>query len=191
MQITDSEFIERLKEGNKTCFTFLFNRYYSGLVVYARHLMESEEFAEDLVHDVFTSLWDHRSSLTINISIKQYLFKAVRNRCLNYLDHLQVKSDYQKNILQKGDVTGTLTWEFYIETELNAIIEQAIEKLPPQCKKIFLMNRFEDKTAKEIGEELSISHRTVEKHIEKALNILRNELKDYLPAYLLVWLLNY
>ncbi|MCD8264700.1 MAG: RNA polymerase sigma-70 factor [Tannerellaceae bacterium] len=148
---------------NKTCFTFLFNRYYSGLVVYARHLLGSDEFAEDIVHDVFASLWHNRSSLAINSSLKHYLFRAVKNRSLNYLNHLQVKSDYQKTILEKGDVAGALTWEYYVEVELASTIDKAINKLPPQCRKVFIMSRFEDKTTKEIAEALAISPRTVEK----------------------------
>ena len=71
------------------------------------------------------------------------------------------------------------------------MIEKALEKLPPQRKKVFIMSRFENKTAAQIAEELEISPRTAEKHIEKALQSLRADLKDYLPVALLIWLLNY
>ena len=70
------------------------------------------------------------------------------------------------------------------------LIEKAIRQLPPQCQKIFIMNRFNDKSITQIAEELEISPRTVEKHIEIALKKLRQELADYLPAGLLLWLLN-
>ena len=93
-------------------------------------------------------------------------------------------------ILQKGDITGLLTWEYYVESELQEHIEKAIRQLPPQCQKIFIMNRFNDKSITQIAEELEISPRTVEKHIEIALKKLRQELADYLPAGLLLWLLN-
>ena len=107
------------------------------------------------------------------------LFTSIRHRCLNYLDHLKIRNEYQEKILQKRDITGMLTWEYYVEAELRQ---------PPQARKIFLMNRFDRKTAVTIAAELGLSPRTVEKHLEIALKNLKKELKDYLPATLLLWL---
>ena len=185
MEINDQDIIERLKNGDSSFFTLLFNRHYSGLVVYATHLLESDEHSADIVHDIFMSLWEKRASLFIETSIKSYLFTSVRNRCLNYISHLRVRSEYQESILRTGDIEGPLTWEYYDEMELTTMIDNAIKKLPPQCRKVFLMSRFEYKTNAEIANELEISPRTAEKHIEKALKILRTELKDYLPFSLL------
>lgn len=185
MEINDKDIIAGIKNGDSSFFTLLFNRYYSGLVVYATHLLESDEHSADIVHDIFMSLWEKRASLFIEISIKSYLFTSVRNRCLNYISHLRVRTEYQESILKNGDVNGPLTWEHYDEVELTAMIDNAINKLPPQCRKVFLMSRFEYKTNTEIAKELEISPRTAEKHIEKALKILRAELKDYLPLSLL------
>lgn len=189
MEIDEREFLLSLRQGVSSSYVFLFNRYYSGLVVYAKHLLGSETNAEDIVHDVFASLWEKRETLDVTISIKSYLFASVRNRCLNYIIHLRVHNEYQEAILRKGDVSGMLTWDYYVESELSEMIEKAIDKLPPQCKRIFLMSRFEDKTAQQIAVELTISPRTVEKHMEKALRLLRLELQDYLPISLLLWLL--
>ena len=94
----------------------------------------------------------------------------------------------KEKILQKGDITGMLTWEYYVEAELRQHIETAIDHLPPQARKIFLMNRFDRKTAVTIASELGLSPRTVEKHLEVALKSLKKELKDYLPTTLLLWL---
>lgn len=189
MEIDEREFLESLRKGVSSSYVFLFNRYYSGLVVYAKHLLGSETHAEDIVHDIFTSLWEKRETLDVTISIKSYLFASVRNRCLNHLIHQRVHDEYQEAVLHKGDVSGMLTWDYYVESELSEMIEKAIDKLPPQCRKIFIMSRFEEKTAQEIADNLSISPRTVEKHIEKALRLLRLELQDYLPLGLLLWLI--
>lgn len=185
MIIEDKDIIERLKNDDASFFTFLFNRYYSGLVVYAGHLLESNDNSADIVHDVFITLWEKRKSLFIETSIKSYLFTSVRNRCLNYISHLRVRSEYQDSILKNGDVNGPLTWEYYDEKELTSLIDKAINKLPSQCRKVFEMSRFENKTSTEIANELGISPRTAEKHIQKALQILRSELKDYLPLSLI------
>ena len=169
-------------------FESTFNLYYSGLIVYANRFTGQTEISEDIVHDVFITLWEKRDSLQMN-SAKAYLFSSVRNRCLNHLEQLKVRNEYQELILQKGDLTGQLTWEYYVERELQEHIERAIQKLPPQCQKIFIMNRFDSKSITDIAEELNISPRTAEKHIEVALKKLRLELADYLPAGLLFWLL--
>lgn len=191
MEIADRDFMKSLNRGEVPAFSLLFNHYYSGLVVYANQFLSSMENAEDVVNDVFASLWEKRAIIQPEFYIKGYLFTSVRNRCLNYIDHLRIQTEYQQHLLQKGDVGGSLTWEYYVESELSELIDKAVNKLPPQRKKVFLMNRFENKTALQIAEELHLSPRTVEKHIEKALQSLRKDLKDYLPAALLMWLLNY
>lgn len=187
---TDRNFMENLRNGDAPSFSLLFNHYYSGLVVYANQFLGSRENAEDIVHDVFMSLWEKRSILHAEFYLKGYLFTSVRNRCLNQIEHARIQTEYQKHLLQRGDIGGSLTWEYFVESELSEMIERALDKLPPQRKKVFLMNRFEHKTASQIATELNISSRTVEKHIEKALRSLRTDLKDYLPAALLLWLLS-
>ena len=149
-------------------FETLFKQYYSGLVVYASRFTGNTENAEDLVHDLFIHIWED-------------------NRILG-TDHMKIRNEYQEKILQKGDITGMLTWEYYVEAELRQHIETAIDHLPPQARKIFLMNRFDRKTAVTIASELGLSPRTVEKHLEVALKSLKKELKDYLPTTLLLWL---
>lgn len=171
-------------------FESLFNLYYSGLIVYANHFTSQTEISEDIVHDVFISLWEKRGTLQLE-STKAYLFASVRNRCLNHLAQLKIRNTYQEHLLEKGDITGLLTWEYYVESELREHIEKAIHQLPPQCQKIFIMSRFDNKPISQIAEELELSPRTVEKHIEVALKKLRRDLAEYLPTALLCWLLNY
>ena len=158
-------------------FETLFKQYYSGLVVYASRFTGNTENAEDLVHDLFIHIWEDNRILGTD-HIKAYLFTSIRHRCLNYLDHLKIRNEYQEKILQKRDITGMLTWEYYVEAELRQHIETAIDHLPPQARKIFLMNRFDRKTAVTIASELGLSPRTVEKHLEVALKNLKKELKD-------------
>lgn len=178
-----TQFDERQK------FETLFKQYYSGLVVYASRFTGDTENAEDLVHDLFIHLWENYRIMG-NDHIKAYLFTSIRHRCLNYLEHLKIRNEYQEKILQKGDISGMLTWEYYVEAELRQHIETAIGHLPPQARKIFLMNRFDHHTTAQIAAELGLSPRTVEKHLEVALKNLKKELKDYLPATLLLWLLH-
>ena len=174
---------------NISIFESLFNEYYSGLVIYASRYTRDTAIAEDVVCDVYTNLWANWKTLHSG-NMKSYLFTAVRSRCLNYLNRLDVRNQYQEEILHTGEATGPLTWECYVESELGELIDSAVENLPSQCRKVFRMNRFENKGVNEIANELQLSPRTVEKHIEVALKKLRQELADYLPTGLLFWLLN-
>ena len=115
-------------------FEKLFNTYYSGLVVYASRFSKDTAVAEDIVSDVFASVWENRSVLYLE-NTKSYLFSAVRNRSLNYLEQLKVRDDYQEEAMRKGEATGSLTWEYYVEGELREAIDKAIDTLPPQCKR--------------------------------------------------------
>lgn len=164
-------------------FEALFSRYARGLVVYAREFLPSGEEAEDMVHDVFVSLWDKMDSLSVDTA-KAYLFRATRNRCLDYLSHLKVKSRYQESILKEKDLSGVQDIDLYVETELKSYIESAIDCLPPQRKKIFRMNKMEGMPAHEIAVELNLSQRTVEKHIELAMKAMKSALLQYLSLLL-------
>lgn len=181
--------ISGLKNRNKIVFDFIFNYYYSGLCAYARRWVNDPDVAEDLVQDFFVRLWINSSKPEIISSLKSYLFTSVKNMALNHLKHDKIKERYGIKVRQTSSAHEESTgWEF-TEPELTELIEKGIEKLPPRCREIFILSRFEGKDNGKIADMLDISKRTVELQISKALKILRNELKDYLPAMLLLWLL--
>ncbi len=169
-------------------FDFIFSYYYSGLCAYARRWVIAPEVAEDLVQDFFVRLWVDGSNLKISSSLKSYLFTAVKNKAVNHLKHARVKEQYGSRIMQEIREHSHAGWEFS-EPELMELIEKGMAKLPPRCREIFIMSRFEGQDNAKIAENLGISKRTVELQISNALKTLRVELKDYLPAALLLWLI--
>ena len=186
----DEQFlISGLKSKNKTVFDFVFQYYYSGLCAYSRRWVNDPDVAEDLVQDFFVWLWMNGSNLVITGSLKSYFFTSVRNKSVNYIKHLKIEEKYGDKIRESGlNPEKYSSWEF-TESELSELIEKSMEKLPPRCREIFVMSRFEGKENVQIAEILGISKRTVELQISNALKILRTELKDYLPSILLIWLL--
>jgi len=181
--------ISGLRSKNKIVFDFVFNYYYSGLCAYARRWVADPVVAEDLVQDFFVRLWMNRSKPEITSSLKSYLFTSVKNRSINHLKHNKVKEQYGRRISEtESDHQESEGWEF-TESELTELIERGMEKLPPRCREIFILSRFEGKDNGKIAEMLGLSKRTVELQISNALKTLRAELKDYLPAMLLLWLL--
>lgn len=179
--VHDQILVEGLKEGNERIFDYLFQYYYSGLVVYASQIVHDQQISEDLVQDFFVKLWTSREYLTINKSIKSYFFTSIKNLCFDYLRHLQVKQKAEKTIYSEKSVETISSWT---EPELEQRIQRAIDRLPPVCRKVFVMNRFEGMKPVEIAKLKGISVRTVETHIGKALRLLRKELAEFLPIAL-------
>lgn len=186
---SDLFLFDRLKKGDDTVFDFIFKCYYPGLVVYASHFVLDQMCAEDIVQDVFLKFWEKSKTLEISTNLKGYFFLSVKNGCLDFLKHQKVLDKYRLQVLNEGDIPNALDVDYYVESELKNKIDLAISKLPDRCREIFILNRIEHKTPKEIALMLGISNRTVETQIGKALRLLRADLKDYLSLGALAFLL--
>lgn len=186
MVISDKELISSLQFGDKEVFEQLFHDNYKNLVLYAKKFVMDTETARDLVQDVFIYLWDKRQKLTIDKSISSYLFRAVHNACINHLKRESTKENYIKQFLinlNEGSYKTSASddaHELVVCKDLSERIERIIESLPEQCRNIFRMSRFRGMKNKEIAEIYSISPRTVETQIYRALKVLKENLKPYL-----------
>ena len=167
-------------------FDEIFRQYSKPLFYYAVKFVD-DEVAKDVVQDIFLKLWSDRS-IIVRQSLNSLLFTMVRNSCLQQLEKQKVRNNYietTKLILQKEELLFyTEEQSSLIEQELEDKLNEVLNSLPDRCKQVFLMSRFENKRNREIGEELNISVKAVEKQITKALAIIRVEMKDYLPLLL-------
>jgi RNA polymerase sigma-70 factor (ECF subfamily) len=184
---SENEFIILIKGGDKKAFETLFKDFYSNLCAYANTFVYDIDEAEDIVQEFMFNIWQKKEELPIDLNIRAYFFKSIRNRCLNYLKHNKIENKYKE--LKFEDYTEN----FYAEnkTEVNELqdkIRKSINKLPPERKKVFIMHRYEDLKYKEIAEKLNISIKTVENQIGKALVFLREELKEYLPILFFIFI---
>lgn len=172
----EKELIVSIKEGNEKSFEILFKSWYKRLCVFAYGYTRQMETAEDLVKDLFVHFWNNRQKLEIKTSISGYLFRSVRNSCINYLKrdlqhrktisleeaewlHLKVKEPFSEDY-PFGDL---------MFRELEEQILNEIEKLPVARREIFKLSRFEGLSHKKIAEQLSISENTVKVQIYRAL----------------------
>ncbi len=138
--------------------------------------------AEDLVQQVFVKIWEQRERLDIAWSLKAYLYKTVHNAALNRLRAANTRSKYLETNaaqLENANVTPDDT-----ASELNERLQKALDLLPPQCRHVFELSRFEELKYREIADQLGISIKTVETQMGKALRILRLQLADYLVTIL-------
>lgn len=186
MTYTSAEIVPQIAQGNRSAFESLFKSHYSNLCGYAVKYVWELDQAEEIVQDLFFNLWNKRSDLYISSSIESYLFRAVRNACLNYLKHKKVRENYASNV--KGSYNpGQGLDDNPVETlELQKKIEDSIEVMPPERKKIFMMSRYDGLKYKEIAEKLGISVKTVEAQMGKALKFLREELKEFMVILILI-----
>jgi RNA polymerase sigma-70 factor (ECF subfamily) len=173
--IDDEFFIKQafIEDSNKG-FELLYNRYYKPLCSHALRFVYSKDIAEDIIAEVFYNVWKNKVYENISVSFRSYLFTAVRNRCFLYLQQEYGKTTTLENSPFQFPETGVAPDQILFYDDLQKQIEQAIDQLPPQCQKVFMMNRFEGKKYKEIADELQVALKTVEAHINKALVHLRD-----------------
>ena len=175
---------EELKRGKEYAFDFFFNYYYPGLCVYAQKIISlPEEEARDIVQDVFVKLWNDCKKLDIQFSIRSYLFVAVKNKCFDVL-RKKNKNIKVQEISNEYDFADE-AFETYILSELETLFNKSLTKLPERCREVFELSRLHGLKNREIAAKLNLSEKTVENQITKALHILKEELKDYLPLLIL------
>lgn len=185
-QVNDKALVEQFINGNEKAFETLFKRYYQMLRKVAQYMLDDLEQAEELVQDAFVNIWEKRSNVNPDASFKNYLITAVRNRCLNHIKaKKKTHSIDDDEIWQEQLVADSRTEAAVNFKEMHRAIEQAIDKLPEQCRIIFQLSRHEGMSYKEIAEALDIAPKTVENQIGRALKMLKVELKEYFPLFLI------
>ena len=145
---------------------------------------------EDLVQDFFVSIWIEAPRLHIGSSLKSYLFAGIKNRCLDFQKHRKVTEKYKSFILFATKNEDNSFDHYFAESELRQAIEKSLSHLPPRCHEIFELSRLKGLSNQEISDQLGISKRTVELQISNSLKILRKELVEFLPVWLIVWLIS-
>ena len=177
--------LHNIRSGDEKAFELLFKAQYPILCGYARKYLDDFDQAEEIVQEMFFNFWQKREKVEINTSLEAYLFRSVRNSCLNYLKHLKIREQYKlannQDIRQKEQEIH----DSVVALELQERIENVIDQLPTERKKIFKMSRFEELKYKEIAEKLNISVKTVEAEMSKALKFLRQHLSDYLSLFII------
>lgn len=160
-----------LEKGNKKAFTDFYTQYFKRLLIESDKYVKDIYVAEEVVQDVFLKIWERSDDLTQIQSIKSYLYRSVINASINYVNRQRnLEQHHQKMV---DEFTEDQADQLDEENELIVLLFDEIEKLPPKCKEIFKMNRFERLKYREIALKLELSERTVENHIANALKLLR------------------
>ncbi|MBN2520848.1 MAG: RNA polymerase sigma-70 factor [Bacteroidales bacterium] len=177
--MTDKELNSRIQKGDKTSFRFLFDTYNESLFRYAYKLTLNKEVSEEIVQDIFISIWEKRSERNID-NFQHYLFRAVKNRSINYLKQSVRNLEFVDETIAYINTDKRTPLHLLEANEFSQALEEALLKLPKKCAHIFMLSRNSEMSYKEIADELNISIKTVENQMGIALKKLRELLNNFL-----------
>lgn len=168
--------------GYEKAFAEVFLTYVTSLHAYAFRYVRDADQAEEMVQAVFARLWEKGSLLKIDKSAQAFLYRCVRNECLNYLAHSRQIQLHRTWLMQTvgDDLPGEPAAQKAAMSELSKRLALALGKLPARCRTIFELSRYDNLTYAEIAQRLGLSVKTVEAQMGKALRILRHQLQDFL-----------
>ena len=178
------------KQAKELTFKQLYEEYYAPFCLYAKRFVDDKEAREDIVSDVFASLWDKLDSDSFDLQSDTalgYIKMCVKNSCLNFLKHQEYEWSYAENIQKKAPIYESEPDSVYTPDELYRMLYETLTKLPENYRNVFMKSFFEGKTHVEIAEEMNLSVKSINRYKQKTMELLREELKDYLPLLLLLF----
>ena len=189
------ELFDQIKSGDQKALELLFSIYFPRLNDFARNVVRDDVISQDIVQDVFVKVWERRADIE-SINLEAFLFRLVRNRCIDYIKHLKVINNRMKEIqiskkyeeLYRIDFIGDEPYVL-IEKELKTMIEKTIQSLPDRCREVFILSRMNGLKNKEIAENLNINIKNVERHLSRAMQSFRENFSEELPIALIVLVL--
>ena len=171
--LSDHELVVLLKAGDEIAYTEIYNRYKGILYQHAYKRLHNQQEVDDIIQDLFTTLWTKREALVLKTNLAGYLYTAVRNRILDYISHQQIESAYIIS-LEKFIEKGVAITDHRVRMNmLQELIEKEIAGLPDKMREIFELSRKSQLSHREIAQKLDLSEKTVKNQVNNALKILR------------------
>lgn len=182
----ESETFESFKKGEEAAFTYFYDKYFHRITSFSVQFIYDKDEAENLAQEAFINLWQNRKDIQSINGIQSFLYTYAKSKCLNFIRHNKVKDKFKNDLLNHKEreldieVLNSIQFDTLELTELERIINESINDLPPKTREVFIKKRFENKKNAEIAEEMQVTLKAVEAHMTKALKILKTKLSDYL-----------
>ncbi|MCW3467593.1 RNA polymerase sigma factor [Chitinophaga nivalis] len=178
---------QQAQQGDTTAFELLYKATVPLLSKQAYRILQDQEQTKDVIQDVFISLFLKRKTLPANTNITGYLSNAVKYKVSNILRNKLVQEGHHQELLKQAHQREATPPQTLEQHELKKQIAHSINTLPQKCREVFMLNYYGNLPYKDIAQEMGISVKTVEKHMSKALQVLRKELKEtYYPGVFLL-----
>jgi len=187
---SDVNLFYAFKTGNNDAFSRIYELYAEPLIEYASRKLQSIEEARDLIQDLFIYLWEKRADLTINQSLRAYLFRALNRRILNHYRKNNTREEYA-SYLSKMEHAFTDPDQSVEIKELQQNIQFALSKMPNKVREIYRLSREEYLSVREIAQHLNLSEQTVKNQLTTALSIIRQVLKGIVVFLVFLYFLFY
>lgn len=187
MNQTDEGIWKSIQQKDIKTFECYYKEHYKSFFLMACKYLKDSTFAEEVVNDVFIKIWEDGNDITIEVSLKSYIYKAVINRSINMLQKIKK----EKQLLEELPFVFDQSYELMKieENELAVKLYTAIDNLPEHCRKVFKLSRFEQLKQQEIADIMGISIKTVKNHITHALKELSKNLDNYMILIILTLLI--
>ncbi|NQD69522.1 RNA polymerase sigma-70 factor [Sphingobacterium shayense] len=179
-EIDEKVLLQELQQGSIIAFEAFYTRYYALLYLHAAQKVRDREVAKDIVHDLFTTIWQKREHLNIQGKISSYLYAAIRYRIIDYLAKEQSKTTFLESQSFEPSYRPADTDHLLREKLLQEQIEHVLMKLSPRVREVFELSRKQYLSHKEIAAQLNLSEHSVRGYIKDALRLLRIKLSGLL-----------
>lgn len=179
--LSDEMLVKLLRVDDHMAFREIYRRYFRSLTATALKRLRTVEAAEGIIQEVFMSLWEKRAQQDIR-QLKAYLFASLRYQIIDFYKAQILAESYTDATTVEHDLRRNATESELDFQEITTIFRRVVEALPPKTQQIFRLSRLDHRTTREISQQLDIPERTVEYHITKALNLLRRQLRDFMPT---------
>ena len=183
------EVLRQLTEGNESAFKQIYDRYWLSIYKTVKRYTKSPEVAEDIVQEIFTTLWNNRSNFKEVINLEYYLITMAKNLTYKTLRKMAFEETVKNHWLAESPHEENSMNDAILDQQYAQLIRQAVGLLPSQQKQVFNMAKVEGLSHKDIAAQLKISHLTVKTHMAKALRSIRHYLQPHLSSYVLCALL--
>lgn len=197
-EINHNEFnhFKAFKEGDEVAFNFYFNKFYNRVLGFSIQFLYDKDEAKNVTQEAFLKLWINKDKIQTETGIQPFLYTYAKSICLNLLRHNKVKDKFKNDLINQKErqldtqILNSMHFDALELTELEVLINKVIAELPEKTKQVYLKKRFENKKNEEIAMEMGVTQKAVEAHMTKALKILKEQLSDYLPSFIIITLLN-
>lgn len=189
MDQIEQEILKGIQSGDQKSFGYLIQLYFNQITLYAQGIVQNHELAKEIGQDVFLKIWDMRSTLEIKTSLKAFIYQIAHNLCIDHL-RKSIASNKKLNVISYDDLEMRLNvfeledqdpfFDKLFSAQMEDAIHHAVEELPQQCREIFMLNRYEQLSYPQISKRLNISLSTTKTQMVRAMQKLKDSLKDFL-----------